>query len=104
MSRRVVLIVVGIILAAASYLVYDYYIWVKYLEPDPNVNLYGWTDARGVRHYTDTAPPAGARDVKVTSGYKHRRLPWVLKAKEKIFRIYRKDDAKPRDRSARQKN
>lgn len=103
MKRRVLLIIVGIFLAAAGYLGYDYYMWAKYLEPDPDVSLYGWTDTRGVRHYTDTAPPAGARDVQVTPGYKHRRLPWVMKAKEKIIHIYRKDDAKPSRKPAPKK-
>lgn len=95
MNRKALLIVVGIVLAAAGYLGYDYYMWAKYLEPDPSVNLYGWTDSRGVRHFTDSAPAAGARDVQITQGFKHRKLPLVIQAKEKIIGIYRKDASKP---------
>jgi len=95
MTRNVLLIVVGIILFTAGYLGYDYYMWHKYLEPDPSVLLYGWTDAQGVRHYTDSAPPAGADDIRITQGFKHRRLPLVMKAKEKIIGVFRKDGPKP---------
>ena len=94
MSRKVIFIVVGIILLIVGYLGYDYYMWSKYLEPDPSVSLYGWTDAQGVRHYTDRPPPKDARDILITEGYKHRKLPLVLKAKEKIVKIFRKDGPK----------
>ena len=96
MSRKALFIIVGIFSLIVSYLGYDYYMWSKYLEPDPSVSLYGWTDAQGVRHYTDRPPPEGARDIQVTEGFKHRGLPLVLKAKEKIVGVFRKDSPKPK--------
>lgn len=96
MSRKVLIIVVGIIFLIVGYLGYDYYMWSKYLEPDPSVSLYGWTDAQGVRHYTDRPPPKGARDIQITEGFKHRNLPLILKAREKIVGVFRKDSARPK--------
>lgn len=96
MSRKVLFIIVGIGILIAGYLGYDYYMWSKYLEPDPGVNLYGWTDNQGVRHYTDRPPPEDARDIQVTEGFRHRGLPLVLKAKDKIAGVFRKDSPKPK--------
>lgn len=96
MTRKVLIIVAGIVVLAVGYLGYDYYMWSKYLEPDPSVNLYGWTDAQGVRHFTDRPPPKGARDIQITEGFKHRNLPLVLTAKEKLVAIFRKDSPRPK--------
>jgi hypothetical protein len=103
MRRKVLLTIVGCILLITGYLGYDYYLWSKYLEPDPSVSLYGWTDAQGVRHFTNRPPPQGARDIQVTEGFKHRRLPLVLKAREGIVRIFHKDSPKPKKKASPKK-
>ena len=103
MSRKVLFIIVGALLLVTGYLGYDYYMWSKYLEPDPSVSLYGWTDAQGVRHYTDRPPPEDARNIEITEGFKHRRLPLVMLAKEKIVSAFRKDGEKKSKKSRKQK-
>ena len=102
-NRKVLLIIGGVLILIIGYLVYDYVMWAKYLEPDPSVSLYGWTDAQGVRHFTDRPPPEDARDVKITHGFKHRRLPLVLKAKEKIVGVFRDEDPKKAKKPQKQK-
>ena len=103
MSRKVLFILGGILLLVIGYLGYDYYMWSKYLEPDPSVSLYGWTDTQGVHHYTDRPLPKGARDIEITEGYKHRGPPLVLKAKEKLVGAFRKDSLKPKKKPASKK-
>ena len=89
MKRKILFALVFVALIVGGYLGYDYYMWQRTLDPDPEVNLYGWTDAGGVRHFTDTPPPGGARDVRVTYGFKHHRLPLVLQLREKIVSRFR---------------
>jgi hypothetical protein len=103
MSRKVLFSIVAFILIVAGYLGYDYLMWSKYLEPDPGIRLYGWTDAQGVRHYTNRVPPEGAGDIQITEGFKHRRLPLVIKAKEGIIRIFRKDSSKAKKKASPKK-
>jgi hypothetical protein len=103
MRRKFLFVIVALIVLIIGYLGYDYYLWSKYLEPDPSVSLYGWTDAEGVRHFTNRPPPQGARDIQVTEGFKHRGLPLVLKAEERIVRIFRKDSAKAKKKAAPKK-
>ena len=83
-----------IILGAVGYLAYDWYVKTTIYEDDQRVTLYSWTDEKGARHYTNTQPPDGARNVEESKGFKYTDQPLVVKLKNKIVDGYKRVEQK----------
>ena len=84
--KKKVLIAIGILIfATTGFLTYDWYVKTTLREDDQRVILYSWTDENGSRHYTNTQPPEGARNVEERKGYEYADRPMVEKIKAKII-------------------
>ena len=84
------LIVIGIlVLGFSGFLYYDWHTKTSKRATEPSVSQYSWTDARGVRHYTDRPPPKGATNIKETKGYKYVDPPLVHTIKDKVVEYYK---------------
>ena len=79
-----------IILGAAGFLAYDWHAKTTALEDGQRVTLYSWTDEKGARHFTNTQPPDGARNVEEHKGYEYSDRPLVVKLKDKIVDGYKR--------------
>ncbi len=78
-----------IILGAAGFLAYDWHVKTTIYEDDQRVTLYSWTDDKGSRHYTNTQPPDGARNVELIKGFEYTDQPLALKLKNKTVDGYK---------------
>ena len=78
-----------IIAATIGYLAYDWHVKTTLHEDDQRVTLYSWTDEKGARHYTNTQPPDGARNVEESKGFKYTDQPLAVKLKNKIVDGYK---------------
>lgn len=89
--RKKILIAIGILVfGTTGFLTYDWYAKTTLREDDQRVTLYSWTDENGARHYTDTQPPDGARNVEESKGYQYTDRPLVEKIKDKIIEGYKR--------------
>ena len=86
--KKTLIIVVVLIVGAVGFLAYDWHVKTTLLEDDQRVTLYSWTDANGVKHYTNTQPPDGARNIEERKGYKYSDQPLVVKIKDKTIDGY----------------
>lgn len=77
------------ILGAVGFLAYDWQVKTTTYEDDQRVALYSWTDENGARHYTNTQPPDGARNVEESKGFKYTDQPLAVKLKNKIVDGYK---------------
>jgi hypothetical protein len=87
--KKVLIIALIIILGAAGFLAYDWHVKTTALEDDQRVTLYSWTDEKGAKHFTNTQPPDGARNVEEHKGFKYSDLPLVVKMKDKVVERYK---------------
>jgi hypothetical protein len=87
--KKGLIIALIIILGAVGYLAYDWHVKTKILEDDQRVTLYSWIDEKGAKHYTDTQPPDGARNVEENKGYEYSDRPLVIKLKDKVVDGYK---------------
>jgi heme-degrading monooxygenase HmoA len=87
--KKVLIVALIIILGSAGFLAYDWHVKTTLREDDQRVTLYSWTDENGARHYTNTQPPEGARNIEERKGYKYTDQPLVLKIKNSIIDGYR---------------
>ena len=76
--RKLIWGIVALTLAGAGYLGYDWYQVSKEQKQPPKIALYAWSDGHGVRHFTDTPPPPGARNVEKSQGYAPARRPLLM--------------------------
>jgi hypothetical protein len=89
--KKKVLIAIGILIfAMTGILTYDWYVKTTLREDDQRVTMYSWTDENGARHFTDTQPPEGARNVQERKGYEYADQPMVEKIKAKIVDGYKR--------------
>ena len=89
--KKKILIAIGILIFGASgFLTYDWYVKTTLREDDQRVTLYSWTDENGARHYTNTQPPDGARNVEERKGYQYADRPLVEKIKDKAIDRYKR--------------
>ena len=86
--KKAIIIVTILVCVAAGYLYYDWQVQTKKMAAEPKITLYSWTDKNGVKHFTDTAPPEGVRDIQETEGFKYVEPPLVVKIKEKSSDFY----------------
>jgi hypothetical protein len=68
----------------AGYLAYDWHAAIQSRKQPPQVTLYTWSDEKGVRHFTDAPPPAGARNVEKNTGVAQPREPLVVRMKDAV--------------------
>ncbi len=69
-------------------MVYDWHVKTTIQNDDQRVTLYSWTDAKGAKHYTNTQPPDGARNVEESRGYKYVEPPLAMKIKNQSVELY----------------
>jgi len=87
--RKAVIITIIIIIGAGAYLGWDWYTKTKKQQLEPSITLYYWTDAKGGRHFSDSTPPADARNIQTEKGYKHIQPPLVVTIKNKAIELYK---------------
>ena len=87
--KKTLIIALIIILGFVGFLAYDWHVKTTIQADDQRVTLYSWTDENGARHYTNTQPPDGARNIEESKGYKYVDQPLVVKIKDKIINGYK---------------
>ena len=87
--KKALIIGLIIILGAVGFLAYDWHVKTTIYEDEQQVALYSWTDEKGARHYTNTQPPDGARNVEESKGFKYTDQPLAVKLKDKIVDGYK---------------
>ena len=87
--KKALIIALIIILGAVGFLAYDWHVKTTIYEDEQRVALYSWTDEKGARHYTNTQPPDGARNVEESKGFKYTDQPLAVKLKKKIVDGYK---------------
>lgn len=92
--KKVWIIVVVIIIGIGGFLGWDWYDNTRRQRLEPSITLYYWTDAQGNKHFTDTPPPKGARDIHQEKGYKHIKPPLIMTIKNKAVELYKKTKEK----------
>lgn len=86
--RKLIWGIVGLALAGGGYLAYDWHQASKEQKQPPKIALYAWSDGHGVRHFTDTPPPPGARDVEKSPVYVPARRPLLMVIKDILTEFY----------------
>jgi len=87
--KKTLIIALIIILGSVGFLAYDWHVKTTIQADDQRVTLYSWTDESGARHYTNTQPPDGARNIEESKGYKYVDQPLVVKIIDKIINGYK---------------
>ncbi|CAB1059100.1 hypothetical protein D1BOALGB6SA_3858 [Olavius sp. associated proteobacterium Delta 1] len=87
--KKILIVVSVLIIGTIGFLAYDWHVKTTLHEDDQRVTLYSWTDEKGARHYTNTQPPDGARNIEVHKGYKYVDQPLVVKIKYKTIDGYK---------------
>jgi hypothetical protein len=87
--KKVVIILLVLICGGVGLLAYDWYVKTTIQEDDQRVTLYSWTDDKGAKHFTDTQPPDGAKNIEESKGYKYVDQPLVVKIKNKTIEGYK---------------
>jgi hypothetical protein len=86
--KKVLIIALIIIVGFVGFLAYDWHVKTTIREDDQRVTLYSWTDEDGARHYTNTQPPDGARNIEEHKGFKYVDQPLAVKLKDKAIEGY----------------
>ncbi len=100
--KKALVIILAIVLGFSGFLYYDWHTKTKKQTAEPSIPQYSWTDAQGVRHFTDSPPPKGATSIKETKGYRYIDPPLVAtignkaadyygRIKEKLFKPKKKE-------------
>ena len=100
--KKALVVILILVLGFSGFLYYDWHTKTKQQAAEPSLPQYSWTDSQGVRHFTDSEPPAGATDINETRGYHYIDPPLVViikdkaveyfgKIKEKIFKPKKKN-------------
>ena len=87
--RKALIMVIIAILGIGGYLGWDWHDKTKKQQLEPSVTLYYWTDSKGQKHISDSAPPQNAKGVYTDKGYKHIRTPLVVTIRDKAVDAYR---------------
>ena len=86
--QKAMIIIIVLIVAIGAYLGWDWYAKTSKQALEPSITLYYWTDAQGNKHFSDSPPPEGAKDVYTDKGYKHIKPPLVVIIKDKTVEFY----------------
>ena len=92
--QKALIVIIVIIVAIGGYLGWDWYDKTTKQAQEPSITLYFWTDAKGNKHFSDTPPPKGAKDVYTDKGFKHIKPPLVVIIKNKIIEFYKETKKK----------
>jgi hypothetical protein len=87
--QKTIIVLILLISGTVGYLIYDWHAKIKAQVAEPGITLYTWTDEEGNKHFTDTVPPQGARNVQKSMGYKHVDPPLIVVIRDKTIEIYR---------------
>ena len=105
--KKALIITIIILSLAGGFLYYDWHVKTKRMEAEPNITLYSWTDENGEKHFTDTQPPQGAKNVEEFKGYEHVKPPLIVQIKDKSLDLFKgikgKLFKKKKDRKKNQK-
>jgi hypothetical protein len=88
--KKALVVILILVLGFSGFLYYDWHTKTKQQAAEPSLPQYSWTDSQGVRHFTDSAPPAGATDINETRGYQYIDPPLVVIIKNKAVEYYGK--------------
>jgi hypothetical protein len=80
--KKVLIALLAVVGVLAGYLVYDWFNVSDKRANAPAVNIYSWTDAEGLIHFSDKPPPAGAKEVHKTQGQAYVAPPLVIRIKQ----------------------
>ena len=92
--RKALIVILILIIGTGGYLGWDWYDKTTKQELEPSITLYYWTDAKGNKHFSDTPPPEGAKDMYTDKGYKHIKPPLVVLIKNKAIEFYKETKKK----------
>jgi flagellar basal body-associated protein FliL len=101
----IILIFLGIV---GGFLYYDWHVKSQKMAAEPNITLYAWTDQNGEKHFTDTQPPRGAKNIEEFKGYEHIKPPFIVQIKHKSVdffnwikgKLFKKKDDKKKNKKA----
>ncbi len=92
--RKALIVILILIIGTGGFLGWDWYAKTTKQELEPSITLYYWTDAKGNKHFSDTPPPEGAKDMYTDKGYKHIKPPLVVLIKNKAIEFYKETKKK----------
>ena len=87
--KKALVVIVILIFGNTGFLAYDWYAKTTIQSDDQRVTFYSWTDENGAKHYTNTQPPDGAKNIEESKGYKYVDQPLVVKIKNKTIEGYK---------------
>ena len=61
--KKALVVALLIVTGFGGFLYYDWHTKTRQLAAEPSIPQYSWTDSKGVRHFTDSPPPAGAQEL-----------------------------------------
>jgi hypothetical protein len=88
--KKTLVVILIIVSGFSGFLYYDWHTKTKKQTAEPSIPQYSWTGKDGARHFTDTAPPQGATDIKETKGYKYIEPPLIDTIRNKVVDYYEK--------------
>ena len=89
MKKKGVIIIIVLGLGIGGFLFYDWHAKSKKMAAEPSITLYSWTDENGKKHFTDTQPPNGAKNIEEIKGYEYVEPPLVVKLKDKTSDFFK---------------
>jgi len=105
--QKVLVAILILVVGVGGFLYYDWHTKAKKQAAEPSIPQYSWRDSGGVRHFTDSPPPAGATDVRQTRGYQYIDPPLVVIIKNKAVDYYQSIKEKlftPKKKKKRRRN
>ena len=88
--KKALIVIAILILGFGGYLYYDWHTKINQRAVEPSIPQYSWTDAQGVRHFTDRPPPKGATNIEESKGYKYIERPLIYAIRDKVVEYYQK--------------
>jgi hypothetical protein len=79
-----------IVIAVVGFLGFDWYNINKMRENPDKVQMYSWSDENGEKHFTNTYPPLGAKNIVESEGVAYVRPPLAIMIKNKAMGIIEK--------------
>jgi Domain of unknown function (DUF4124) len=92
--KKVLIVGIVIIIGIGGFLGWDWYDKTQRQTLEPSITLYHWTDVRGNKHFSDTPPPEGAKNIYKEKGFKHIEPPLIMTMKDKTTEFIKKTKTK----------
>ncbi len=87
--KKALIVIIIIFVAIGGFLFYDWHVKTKKMAAEPSMTLYSWTDENGEKHFTDTQPPRGAKNVEEFKGYEHVKPPLITTIRDKSVDFFK---------------